>query len=206
VLLHHMFAADLQTDLPKSTKTKNMKKNLLTLATIFTIGFFSNNITAQTTTTGSIEEASVGAEILVPLTITNSQGLHFGTIISNATTAGSVTVATDGTRSVTGVALSTSGTTPHTVAKYTTAGPADALYHITLPTNSEVKVSNGTPGDDMTVTGFTADFDELGTNSLNGTLSDIGTGAVQVGATLNLKAGQVAGTYAGTFNVSVDFN
>jgi hypothetical protein len=201
-----MFVPDLKTDLPRSTKTKKMKNNLLTLATILTIGFFTNNVTAQTSTTGTIKAASVGAVILQPLTIANSQGLHFGTIISNASTTGTVTIATDGTRSVNGAALSLSGSTPHTVAKYTTAGPADALYHITLPTNSEVKVSNGTAADDMTVTGFTADFDAAGTNSLNGTLSSTGTGAVQVGATLNLAAGQVAGIYTGSFNVSVDFN
>lgn len=184
-----------------------MKKNLLTLATILTVGFFTNNITAQTATTGTIEASSVGAVILQPLTIDNSQGLHFGTIISNASTIGTVTIATDGTRSVNGAALSLSGSTPHTVAKYTTAGPADAFYHITLPTDSEVKVTNGTTtSDDMAVTAFTADFDGLGTNSLNGILSSTGTGAVQVGATLNLAAGQVAGTYTGSFNVSVDFN
>ena len=61
--------------------------------------------------------------------------------------------------------------------------------------------SHECPGDPMTITDFTSS-----PSGINGLLSAGGTQTLYVGGTLNVGATQVAGVYAGTFDVTVTYN
>lgn len=132
------------------------------------------------------------------LVITPTQTLQFGSMVG--TTAGTVTVDTTGARTATGgVVLVTGGTV--SAASFTmstvpyncngralavvTAGPTATLTHSTLPAVT------------MTVDTFV-------TNPAAGGAFD-DTIPLTVGATLNVSTGQQAGSYQGTYDVTVTF-
>ena len=75
-------------------------------------------------------------------------------------------------------------------------GIPGAPYAVTLP--NSVTISNGT--ETMTV----SNFNRSGAAQL--LLDAAGNGTFNVGARLNVGTNQPAGTYAGTFNVTVNYN
>jgi hypothetical protein len=168
---------------------KNLKK-LISFAVIFTAittaGF------AQTATATS----NAAAVIIAPLSITNTGGLHFGTIMRSGA-LGTVSIATDGTRTSSG------GVTPsplaplHSVATFNVEGESGNEVVITLPASTTI--SNGS--ETMTVDNFVSDPDDANPVTLTGAAT-----VLRVGATLNVAANQVSGTYTGTFDVSVNYN
>jgi len=122
--------------------------------------------------------------------------MDFGTIAESG--AGTVVLATDGSRSVTG-GVSTLASGPGTAADFIVTGEPSATYAITLPAS----VSLTGPGPAMTADTFVSSPTPTGTLS-----AGPGTETILVGATLNVAAGQTAGAYttAGTFNVTVNYN
>jgi hypothetical protein len=58
----------------------------------------------------------------------------------------------------------------------------------------------------MTIDALTARFNGAGADAITSTLSAAGTDSFTVGGTLTVDPAQVAGIYAGHFNVSVDYN
>ena len=134
--------------------------------------------------------AQAGATIIAPMTIAKNVDLNFGNIASGSA-AGSVVLSTAGVRTATSVTLpSVNGTV--SAAGFTVSGLANASYKITLP--GSTTISSGT--NSMTINSFT----ENASNVLAG-----GTETFQVGATLNLAANQAAGSYTGSFAVTVDY-
>jgi hypothetical protein len=85
-------------------------------------------------------------------------------------------------------------------ASYTVTGNQSATYAITLPANGTVKISNGTPAQDMNVRDFTCSL------PLRTSLEASGNGSFTVGATLDVAGSQAAGTYTGTYDVTVAYN
>lgn len=169
---------------------KNMKK-LLVLA-IVVLGFAANSfaqVSATATATGTI---------VSPIAITKTQDLNFGNVAVSAA-PGTVVLAPDASRSITGgVTLpAVSGTV--TAAHFDVTGTPSYTYSITLPSTATT-VTSGT--DNMTVDGFTS------VPAVTGTLNASGNQTVNVGAVLNVAAGQAAGTYvSGTpFTVTVNYN
>ena len=125
--------------------------------------------------------------------------MNFGNVAINSTTAGTVVLAPAGTRTSTGgVTLpATAGTVA--AAEFNVTGANNYTFSITLPSTShEIKSGSNT----MSVTGFTS------TPTPTGTLSATGSATVKVGATLNVSAGQAAGTYTSVtpFEVTVNYN
>jgi len=135
--------------------------------------------------------ANASADVIQAIAVTKDADLGFGSIVSDATNADTVDIATTGTRTC-GVNLTCTGAT--TAAAFTVAGAASQAFAVTLPANATL--SSG--GNSMTVDGF---VDDAGTN-----LDGSGAAAFAVGATLNVGANQVAGNYTGTFDVTVDYN
>ena len=143
--------------------------------------------------------ATASSTIVTPIGITKTVDMNFGNVAINSTTAGTVVLAPAGTRTSTGgVTLpATAGTVA--AAEFNVTGANDYTFSITLPSTShEIKSGSNT----MSVTNFTS------TPTLTGTLSAAGSATVKVGATLNVSAGQAAGTYTSVtpFEVTVNYN
>ena len=143
--------------------------------------------------------ATASSTIVTPIGITKTVDMNFGNVAINSTTAGTVVLAPAGTRTSTGgVTLpATAGTVA--AAEFNVTGANNYTFSITLPSTShEIKSGSNT----MSVTGFTS------TPTPTGTLSATGSATVKVGATLNVSAGQAAGTYTSVtpFEVTVYYN
>ena len=169
----------------------NIKKSIL--FSFFALGI-ANISTAQVSATATAE-----ATIVTPIAITKTTDMNFGNVAVSAT-AGTVVLSPAGSRTTTGgVTLpATPGTV--TAAAFNVTGLATYTFAITLPSTALTLTRNlGT--ETMTVTAFTSN------PSGTGTLTS-GAQTVNVGATLNVSALQVAGTYvSGTpFTVTVNYN
>jgi hypothetical protein len=141
--------------------------------------------------------ANATATIITPIGITNTADLAFGNIAASGTTAGTVTIAPDNTRTAAGGATLPAVTGTYGAATFDVTGEGTSTYAITLP-SAPVTLTGSVSGT-MTVDNFTST--PSGTSTLTG-----GTDAIAVGARLNVGAAQAAGDYTGTFSVTVNYN
>jgi hypothetical protein len=125
------------------------------------------------------------------ITITRVQDMGFGKVVASAT-AGTVTLATNGTRTAAGGTTLANGASAK-AAQFTVAAAALLLYNITLPSSSTLTSSGHT----MTVDTFTSN------PSGTGQIGAGGTSTLLVGGKLHVGASQASGSYSGTFNVTV---
>lgn len=164
-----------------------MKKVLLVLLVLF---ISATGLIAQSESASS----DANATVISPIQISNVQSLEFGNIIADSD-GGTVSVATDGTPSYVGIsAPSVTGTIQQSV--FNVVGLEDATYDITLPTSITLDDGNSNT---MLVDNFVSD------PSVTGVLTG-GSQNLNVGATLNVGSNQVAGSYSGSFNVTVAYN
>ncbi len=138
--------------------------------------------------------AQITAEFTTPIGITVQQDLLFGALIPEGSFPGSVTIASGGGRTGSNVTL-VSSIFQQAVFKVT--GDALALFDITLPTDNTIELTSG--ANTMTIATFTS------SPSGSGQILFTGFSFVSVGATLAIAANQPAGTYTGTFDVTVDY-
>ncbi|MDX9946547.1 MAG: DUF4402 domain-containing protein [Bacteroidales bacterium] len=169
-----------------------MKQIIKSLAIAVVMLAFAGTVQAQSATATS----NAAAVIIAPLSITNTAGLHFGTIMRSAT-AGTVSIATDGTRSSLGGVTLSALAPVHSVATFNLEGESGNEVLITLPASTTI--SNGTQT--MTVDDFVSNPDDANPVTLGGVAT-----VLSVGATLNVAAGQASGAYTGTFDVTVNYN
>ncbi|MEI7788319.1 MAG: DUF4402 domain-containing protein [Chlorobiaceae bacterium] len=174
-----------------------MKNKIIALSCTVAMLVFGSEANAATSNTAS---ANASATILTPIALTNTTPLAFGTIVPS-TSAGTVTVATNGTRSGANVVListaSTNGTAS-SAAAFDITGENSKIYSVTLPADNTVNITSG--NDRMVVNSFTSDV-ATGGNKLTG-----GKDNFHVGGTLLVGASQAAGTYSGTFSVTAQYN
>jgi Domain of unknown function (DUF4402) len=135
--------------------------------------------------------ANATATILTAISLAKNTDLVFGNI-SPTGTAGTVVLSPTGTRTPTNVTLA-SGTS--SAASFTATGTGSQTFTITP--DSSATLSDGA-SHTLTVDTFT-------TSAGAGTLSS-GTQTFTLGGTLHVGASQVAGSYTGTFNVTVAYN
>jgi len=145
------------------------------------------------------ENTDAFANIVNPITISETRALHFGTLSVSAA-GGTCILAPAGTRTQTGGVTLTNFSPTATSAAYTVTGSANLAYTITLP-SSAVTVTRSGGSQTMTITAFTS---SKAGNA--GMLSGSATDSFTVGATLNVGSSQVAGLYQGNFNVTVAYN
>jgi len=164
---------------------------------LLTAGFITNTFSQATAT------ATVTATIIAPIAIANALDMNFGNVAVQAGasgTAGTVVIAPAGTRTRTaGVTLpSTTGT--FTAASFTVGGASGYTYVITIPSTGYI-ITKATTLETMTVGTFTS------SPSSTGTLTG-GSETLNIGATLNVGAGQVSGVYTNAtgFDVTVNYN
>jgi hypothetical protein len=145
--------------------------------------------------------ASGIAQALVrrPITLTAVSDLRFGAVTLPSSGTGRVIISpADGTRSVEGTGVrmlpSQSG-----AARFTVSGEGGQAFSVTVPSTFEMKTNGGS----ITVT--TA-HNAGSARTLAGKAGSAGTAAFNVGGSFPLAPGTRAGVYAGTFEVSVQYN
>lgn len=157
---------------------------------------FADGSTANTT-------AGISGQIIKPITISKTVDLAFGKNISDATSIGTVIIATDGTRTFGGAVVGQTaqfGAAGNTAASFGITGENNATYAITLP-SSPVTVTSAAL-DTMSVDSFVSN------PNATGTLSGTGSDTLLVGATLHVGINQAAGVYTALtpFSVTVAYN
>jgi spore coat protein U-like protein len=165
-----------------------MKKITFALFALIAGTTFAQNSTSDTGT------ATVNAEIVSPISISDGSDLDFGRIIGNAA-GGTVTVATDGQRTTDNSDLLAPSTTVQ-AASFTVNAAKDYNYKVEFSSLSLSDIAS--VGADMPVT-FTS---SLGTEHI------LGTGADQtltVGGALTVNANQAEGKYTGEVTVTVAY-
>lgn len=152
-----------------------------------------------TSTTGSSQ-----AIILRPLSFFNIDDLDFGAIIPNGTSAGTLRMQPNGTRTATGgMVLVDNSQQP---ARFTGLGAPNQVVQIRIQGNSSTLTG---PGAAI----LAQDFEISNNFGLATTPSPVrfritsASGAFDfaVGATLNIGANQAAGDYSGSFTVNVNY-
>lgn len=165
-------------------------RNSLRLAVVGAVAAASFATSAQAATTAT---GTATAEVLSSLTVTATADLQFGQIAAN--TGGSVTVNADSTVSSSGSLISTGTRSP---AAFDVVGSPNAMVVVSLPT-APVNLTRSGGTETMSLSGFNTNPN--GAFQLNGS----GQGSFNVGGTLGVASGQVPGAYAGTFQVSVEY-
>jgi len=172
---------------------KNMKK-------IFVLIILFSGIVASSfaQSNGASITATSTATIITPISIVKAVDMAFGNIAISAT-AGTVALppASSPNRIPTGGVTLPAIAGTVTAALFDVTGAASTTYAITLPIIAS-QLSSGS--DHMNIDAFLSDI------GLTGTLSVGGTQSFYVGSTIHVAAAQPAGTYSGTFDVTVNYN
>lgn len=162
---------------------KNSARFTLIATLMAVVGAFSGGALAATAT------GTANATVLTPIAISAGTALNFGTLSANAS-GGTVTVTAAGARSTTGTVVVTSGA--FSAASFTVTGTGSSTFAVTYP--ASFNVTSGANNMAVTVTG-----------AATGTLAS-GTATLPVGGTLTVGAAQAAGSYTGTYTMTVEYN
>lgn len=139
--------------------------------------------------------ATGSAAILSPLSVIKNSDMDFGTLV--VTGAGTAVIdPVSGSLTTTG-GVTKAGTAAHP-ATFISTGSKNAIVHIKLPTNP-ITLTRVGGTETMTVSTWTLD------GAANRRIPGNSTFLFAVGATANVAAGQVDGTYAGTFSITVQY-
>jgi hypothetical protein len=165
-----------------------------------TTKFFALTLAMLTLTISSFAQvsatATTSANIITPIAITKTVDMNFGNIAVSPTVAGTVVLVPAGTRTATGGVTLPAVAGTVTAASFAVTGLGTSTYAITLPGTITL---NGTPSGTMTLGNFAS------TPSGTGVLS-AGAQTILVGGTLNVGAGQTAGVYTNSSNMTVTVN
>lgn len=168
-----------------------MKKVTIILSGILMMTIATVSVKAQSTDT---EAAQASATILQHLSLTKNVDLAFGGVITDVN-GGTVLIpaTSSATPSYTGLPTQLTATT--SAAKFTANGQNGATFAITLPESTVIS----TGSNNMTVNNFVSSV------GISGVQLEGSEKMFYVGATLNIGTAQAAGTYNGTFNVTVTY-
>jgi len=181
-----------------------MKKTINIFCAVLLMAGFATTGMAQTSAT--VSATAAGSKLIVPMTLTQTSPLHFGTINVLAGTGGTVQLPSNSTTRVISSGLAASTISPvATNAAYSVTGTMNATYALTLPATIVVTETVGSTAV-MTINALTARFNGAAADALVSTLSATGTDDFTVGGTLTVTEAQISGIYAGTFPVTVDYN
>ena len=188
-----------------------MKKfSMIFVAVLMMAGVSMKVVGQATNTSATVTGTHAGAVLIVPMGLTQTAALHFGTIVLTSTAGGTVVLPSNSTSRTFdgGVAVAASNVTSHpSNAAYNVTGTMNETYALTLPgTITVTETTGGTGAATMTISALKARFNTTGTDAVSSTLSSSGTDNFTVGGTLTVPATPVAGIYDGSFNVSVDYN
>lgn len=181
-----------------------MKKSLILIAAIVMMAGLTTKVMAQVTLSGN----TAGATLVKVLTITNTTPLNFGVIGITTGTAGTVVMNTAGLRTPGAATTRIINTgVQRTVAKFDLTGTAAAVYTIGLPLTIPVTTALGAGDKTMDIDALKVSVDgaaEATAVGATGTLA-LGASSFLMSGTLNISATQELGVYAGTYDVTVDY-
>jgi hypothetical protein len=183
-----------------------MKKLVKLFLAIVLMSGITSTVMAQVPQVTTTNPTAAGARILTALSIVENLPMHFGTLGVAAGVAGTCVVSTAGERSATG-GVNLSALAPlFSLATYTVTGEPLYTYLITLP--DDITVTHTNTVNTMVIgTLLALPASGIESHTATGTLIAVaGTNSFTVGGTLNVGATQLAGVYAGTFNVTVAYN
>jgi hypothetical protein len=147
--------------------------------------------------------ANSSANIILPITVLKTADLSFGNIAVGAT-GGTVIMTPLAARSITGQVKLPDVKGTVTAASFTIGGEGASAYTITLPSSSIIYTSGN--AQQMTIDAYTSSLGVSNIGAISGSAGTTGTQVVTVGATLNVSDAQTAGSYSGTFAVTVNYN
>jgi hypothetical protein len=152
-------------------------------------------LSAPAAAVAATRSATGQASVLSSLSVIKNSDLNFGTLVVSGTGT-AVIDPTSGGLTTTGSVIQ-SGTAEHP-ALFTGTGSKNSVVHVRIPTTPvTVKRVGGT--ETMTVSNWTTDA------PTNLKVPPSSTFTFKVGGTLNVGAAQAAGTYVGSFNVTVQY-
>jgi len=134
-------------------------------------------------------------DLLSPLTIQKLQDLDFGTVA--VTTAGTAVIDSVANSISTTGGLAAAGGTPH-AALFRGAASQNSVVNIKLP-KQPITLTRVGGAETVTVSNFTLD------GPTKRQMAQATTFDIKVGATLTVPAGQIAGQYTGTFDVTAQY-
>lgn len=146
------------------------------------------------------------AEVLAALQLTNDAGLDFGGIVLNASsTGGTVAINGSGVRTCSGdVICGPAGSEQPAV--FTVTGAANSSINVTVQDLVANPVSlTHTANAGSTSANHNIELTSLDDGSLGGFTTFSGNETFNVGGTINLDGSEIAGTYEGTFDVTVSY-
>ncbi|MEP0390557.1 MAG: DUF4402 domain-containing protein [Erythrobacter sp.] len=152
------------------------------------------------------ESADATAEVLAALQLTNDAGLDFGAIVVNAgSTGGTVDMPASTFRSCSGDVICGPGGTEQASA-FTVTGAANTNVDVSvqdLVANPVVLTHTGFAG--STNNEHVIELTALDDGSLGGFPLFSGSETFNVGGTISLDGSEIAGTYEGSFDVTVQY-
>ena len=135
------------------------------------------------------------ATLMKPLTLTKVRDMNFGNVATVG--AGTMTInPVTGAITVTGGVSSLGGTVQ--TARFAGNTPSSAVVNIKVP-NTNVTLTRVGGTQTLIASNFTLD------GQAKRTLAQAGVFQFDVGATINVAAGQAEGLYTGTFNVTIQY-
>ncbi len=166
----------------------------LLLTTVVVSGQAINSLAQNNATT-----ASASAAVITPITVVKNVDMSFGNMAVSPSTPGSVMLSPSGIRSTGGAGGVTLPATTGTVspASFTVSGQGNYTFAITLPTSC---IINDGSGNTMTGDAFTSNPVSTGILNISGTR------ILNIGATLNLSAGQHPGAYTNVSGLPITVN
>ncbi len=171
----------------------------LLAASALALGFSAAPVRAQSAT----EKGQSQVGVVTPLSFIQTEELHFGQIFARPN-AGTVTVAPNGTRTATGGIVLIGNL--HQPAEFAGMGVYNQRVQVSLGSNSIFIYG---PGARMRVRTFVIGSTPTAVLTTTPTVFRIAgpTGAFRfpVGATLEVGANQVPGTYSGTWTITLNY-
>jgi hypothetical protein len=165
------------------------------LKNFFKICFSLTLLSALPVWAGAQAVGSATATIVTPIAIAPVQDLAFGKMSSNA--GGSVSIDTSGVRSKQGTVILINTGSVQTEGRFNVTGDIGATYVITLPSGPVVVTDSNA---------HRMDVNEFISNPSGSGMIGDGGETVHIGGTLVVASDQVAGAYAGTYSVMVEYN
>ena len=182
-----------------------MKTTVLKFFTLSVAIFAFSTISFGQNNTATVTDVPVGARIFAPITLElSNDGLMFGNIVRSSS-AFTVTVNHEGTRSQTGGVTYITTDDEYSAAMFSVTGESGQAYNIRLNATS-ISLS-GSEGGTMTVDKFHIGETLYDGSDIVRTIDNSGTNdSFAIGATLNGIENQTSGVYSGTFDVIVNYN
>jgi len=148
------------------------------------------------TALGASATGTATATIVTPIGITAGANLQFGNMLSSAVAGTATVAATSSATAVYGSGVSAAGTGGTSNAgTFSITGSTGVAYTLTVP--ASVTLNSGANSMTATLNGSIAN----GTNTLSASPTTL-----YVGGVLSVGANQAAGSYSGTYSVTVTYN